>query len=219
MAYERPSDFYGENGAIAFPKLRAFVRFVLSDAKRSFSGDIRIHRTAAGQNIIEESPAVPFTGAFSVSLVGSQKLSISEGFVNGRMPMIDGVFLDGTLRDGKTSEDGIPQLEITDDPSDRNRSWVGLLVQIDPETGAMDPEDENALTIAHRPELHEKFAEGGAPDEEGSAFWPLAHLHWSRDGKRIDRARQIAFFDQTHRFQAGDEEEETKGRHWFRPAG
>lgn len=198
-----------------WPKLRRFIRFVLRDANRTFSG-VRVHQRRTGKTILIDADTPAFAGVWRVSLPSTGRAQIAPGTVNGRQPMIGGVFLDGLDENGDPEKGGVPTLDLNAGPGDRRRSYVCLAVAIDPATGAMDPASEDALRIVHRPTLHEGFAEGGAPDEFGNGFWPIAQLTWSEDGERVERVRQWAWFPYTHRYVPGENGD--PGRHWFRPA-
>lgn len=207
--------FLAEDGDLAEPIVRRFMRFVVRESRRQFTGFKR-NVTANGTTLVEIPRRNVFRGAFTVSIRSGTRLVIGEGTVNGRLPRIGEFFIDGKDESGADIPEGIPALDVAEGPGDRRRSYVCLRVRIDPTTGAMNPDDDTAMTIAHRQTLHPAFAEGGAPDEDGVGDWPIAQLEWSANGIRVDRVRQWVFFDQTHRFEAG--EGIRPGRHFFRPA-
>ena len=215
MQDQRPEDFYAATREEVIPKLQAFVRFVFWWIDQPIPGFIR-RTTKRGQILIEEEEPLRFTGAFFVQSVGLLEVRFSPGTVNGMVPRIDEQFIDGVDEEGETYDDGVPTLSISEGPGDRRRSYVGIQVRITGETGAIDEEDPEALTMVHRPTLATTFSEGDAPDEEGTAFWPVAQITWADDGKRIERVRQWVYFDQVHRFVPG--EDGRAGRHRFRPA-
>lgn len=208
----RPEDFFGRDGEVSAPKLRAFIRHVLAETHRVIGG-AREHRTRLGRIVVMEADSPVFAGAFFVSVAGLTDLTLSTGRVNGVQPTIGGVYLDGTLPGGGDSPDGVPRLDCGEGPGERSRSWVGLRVALNAATLAIDPEDPEAVTVAHRTELPARFSEGGAPDEGGTGFWPVAELVWNATGRRIVRVRQIGWFDKTHRYVDGE-----PGRHFFESA-
>lgn len=195
------------------PKLTALARAVIEEARRQFSG-ARVTRTREGQIVTFEPEAVAFSGSFHVAIAGRELVTVTPGLVNGLMPRIEGVFLDGTDENGDASPDGIPRLDCASGPGARRRSYVGIRVKLDAATLAMDEADPEALVMAHRGDLPAGFSEGGAPDEGGTAFWPVAQLTWDEDGLRIVRVRQISYFDKTHRYV----EVGSTYRHFFDPA-
>jgi hypothetical protein len=204
-----------EDGDLSEPIIRRFMRFVVRESRRQFTGFKR-NVTANGTTLVEIPKKNTFKGAFTVSIRSGTRLVIGEGTVNGLLPRIGEVYIDGKDENGEDVPEGIPALDLDEGPGDRRRSYVCLRVRIDPATGAMNPDDPEALTIVHRQTLHPAFADGGSPDEEGAGDWPIAQLTWSANGIRVDRIRQWVFFDQTHRFEAGDGLR--PGRHFFRPA-
>lgn len=209
-----PKDFHAEEGDWPPSRIAPFVRFVMRDARKTFAG-VRVARTLNGVHVTASADTQSFSGAWTVTLSGLSSVRIGDGTVNGRVPWLDGRGLDGLDEEGEPHPEGVPLLSVSEGPGERRRSYVGVLVRIDPATGAMIAEDTESLTVAHRGTLHPTFAEGGAPDEESTGFWPLAQLHWSADGKRVERVRQWAYFHYVHRFQTGTGGK--AGRHWFRP--
>lgn len=209
-----PQDFYAREGDWPPSRIAAFARFVLDDTKKTFQG-VRVNRGLSGVTVIADPDPVDFIGAWPVTVFGLQSVRIGPGTVNGRVPWLDGRDLEGLDEEGEAHPDGVPTLSLSEGPGERRRSYVGVRVTIDAATGAMDPATRENLTVEHRPSLHAAFLEGGAPDEEGSGFWPLAQIQWSADGQRVERVRQWACFDYVHRYQAGAGTR--PGRHWFRP--
>jgi len=189
-----PEDYFAEDGQISDPLLKRFIRFVVQDAKRSFPG-FRRHVTSRGTTLTAEAVDTAFRGMFTVRLRGVDTAVIGEGYVNGVIPRIGGDAIDGLDEDGERLKDGVPELDLSEGAGDRRRSYVCLRVRINPETGAMDLEDEESLTIAHVPTLHEKFFEGGAPDAGDVADWPIAQLHWNEEGDRITKVVQWIYFN------------------------
>ena len=192
------------------PKLTALARAVIEEARRQFSG-ARVTRTRSGQIVTFEPEAVDFSGSFHVSIAGRELVTVTPGLVNGLMPTIDGVYLDGTDENGDPHPEGIPRLSCMSGPGERRRSYVGIRLAIEPKTEVIPKDDPAAVIMAHRGDLPREFSEGGAPDEVGSAFWPVAQLNWDEEGFRIIKVRQISYFDKTHRVVRID----GRARHFF----
>jgi hypothetical protein len=124
------------------------------------------------------------------------------------MPRIGGKRLDGT--DDKGREGDPPTLRLTGEPNDVLRSWIVVEVKVDPKSGEIDPENEEAVTIRHVRELR--------PSSVEIARHPLAVLIWAPNRTTIVRARQITHFHLRHLFvpQQGSEGEDNRGgRHLF----
>lgn len=206
----RPEDFHAREDEPVRPKLAAFARFVIEQAVTQLSG-ARILQTRHGRIVTFEPLPVAFSGSFHVSIAGRELVSVAPGLVNGAMPIIEGVYLDGTGLDGEPSAIRIPRLDCASGPGERRRSYVGIRLAFVPGSTNFDPEDPYALQMVHRGDLPAGFSEGGAPDEGGTAFWPVAVLRWSEDGMRIEQVRQISFFDKTHRYVVIEQ----RGRHFF----
>ena len=214
-AGDSPQDYYAEEGDWPPSRIVPFVKFVMRDAKKTFEG-LRVTRTLRGVSVVADYPTQDFTGAWTVSLSGPKSVRIGAGTVNGLVPWLDGRDLEGLDEKGNAHSGGVPLLSLDDGPGTRRRSYIGILVRVVSETGKIDVDDRESITVDHRPSLHAAFSEGGAPDEESTGFWPLAQATWSADGDRVERLRQWAYFHYVHRFQRGDGGK--PGRHWFRPA-
>lgn len=195
-----------------WPKLRKFIRFVLADSARSFSG-VRVHQRRTGKTLIAESDTASFRGAWDVSLRGPREAVVGAGTVNGLVPHILGIRLDGTDEQGDPLPDGPPSLFLDEGPNERNRSYILLQVRIDPATGEIDPEDPEAVTVIHRPAVPAPYDLVGSVDDGGAGYRPIAQLTWSADGSRVVRVSQWLYFHQAHRFVPGQEGQ--LGRHRF----
>ena len=206
----RPEDFYAKEGEMVRPKLRAFANYVLEQAVAQISGARMVH-TRHGRIVTFEPNPVAFAGAFHVSIAGPKSVTVSEGLVNGVMPTINGVYLDGFLPRGQAATDGVPKLDCSEGSGARQLGYVCIRVEIVPGERTFLQFEPDALQMVYVPTLNFRFSEGGAPDEDGVAHWPVAQLRWSDDDQRIERVRQISFFDKTHRYV----EIEQQGRHFF----
>lgn len=211
---DSPSDYHAEEGDWPPSRIVPFVRLVMRDVRKTFQG-VRVNRTINGVHVVAESLPAVFVGAWPVTLSGPDTVRIGAGTVNGRVPWLAGRDLEGLDAEGTRHPEGIPLLSLESGPGERRRSYIGVVVTISRETGAMDVDLPESLTVAHRGDLPVAFLEGGAPDEETTGFWPLAQAQWSTDGKRVERVNQWAYFQYVHRFVAG--EGTRPGRHFFRP--
>lgn len=206
-------------GDQAIPQLKKLERMVRRAAVVSVTGNVRVHQYEDGKEVVGEDLTQNFDGAFNVSLRGFTEVLVAVGTVNMIIPMIGGVRLDGTRKDGSPAPGGPPLLSIKEGgDKDTRSSWVCVRVKAMGESGeGFDPEDEEALTIAHLKTLEPGIAEGpGYPDTgELVGYRPLAHLQWDDQARRPLRVRQIRFFDQEYQF---IQQQGRPGRHEFSPA-
>lgn len=206
-------------GDAAMPELQKLERLVRRGSVVSVTGNVRVHQYEDGKEVVGEDLTQNFEGAFSVSLRGFTEVMVGVGTVNLVVPMIGGVRLDGTRKDGSRAPEGPPMLSIKEGGDKESRgSWVCIKVKALGEAGeGFDPEDEEALTIAHLKTLEPGIAEGPGYPEAGElvGYRPLAHLQWDDLAKRPLRVRQIRFFDQEYEF---IKQQGRPGRHEFAPA-
>lgn len=191
------------------PVLPAWKR-LLEWAKqfRLFAGrGVRLQRTPNGTYVIADLKSNPWNHPFKVRLA-DREAAIGFGTVQDVVPRIAGKRLDGIDEKGREGE--VPILKIEEGPNDELRSWIVVEVRVDPESGEIDAEDEEALIIRHVDELRSSTPEVGRH--------PLAMLVWAPNGTEIIRTRQITHFHLRHLFvaQQGSEEAEVQsGRHLF----
>jgi hypothetical protein len=185
----------------ALPTIQAFVARVKADQVISFSGPVRETRTRNGRAVVFDPPAQTFPAAFRVSLVGSRTVRISEGTVNGRIPLLDGRGLTGLKEDGSAHPEGPPSLELTEEPEKR-WSWVCLQASATIGNGDLLPGEEG-LTVVHRLSLPQGVPYG--LDEQMRGLRPIAQLTWNGDRTRIERVRQILYYDQVYRAPRGED--------------
>lgn len=206
-------------GQNPIPHLQKLERLVRRKAVVSITGNVRVHQYEDGIEVVGEDMTQNFDGAFTVSLRGFTDVRVDPGTVNLVVPMIGGVRLDGTTKEGRPSPDGAPLLSIKEGGDrDTRGSWVCIRVKALGKSGeGFDPEDEEALTIAHLKTLARGVAEGPGYPETGDliGYRPLAHIQWDAEAKRPIRVRQIRFFDQEYQF---FQAEGRAGRHEFSPA-
>jgi hypothetical protein len=211
-------DFFGANGAVATETLRAFEAFVKSQGVVSVSGNVRVHQYVDGKSIVGETSRANFSGAFEVTRKGARSITVGIGRVNGVMPRIGGIYLDGTDADGNPARGGVPALDLEGGDPETRRSYVCIRVESrgveGRETLGFDPEDEEALTIVHRLTLKTGTGPGYEDDGDGVGYRPVAELAWDARGERLLSLRQILRFDQEYAFKP---QEGGPGRHLFSP--
>jgi hypothetical protein len=140
--------------------------------------------------------------------VADREATIGFGTAQDVVPRIEGKRIDGT--DDKGREGEPPTLRLTGEPNEEPRSWIVFEVKVDPKSGEIDPEDEEAVTIRHVRELRSSTPDVGRH--------PLTMLIWSPNRTSIVRARQITHFHLRHLFvaQQGSDPQDTRGgRHLF----
>jgi hypothetical protein len=178
---------------------------------RLFAGrGVRLQRTPNGTYVVADIRSNPWNHPFKVRLM-DREATIGFGTVQDVVPHIDGKRLDGT--DDKGREGEPPVLRLTGEPDNELRSWIIVEAKVDPESGEIDPEDEEAVVVRHVRELRSSTPELGRH--------PLAMLVWSPNRSSIVRVRQITHFHLRHLFvpQQGSDsqgpQERRGGRHLF----
>lgn len=172
------------------PAWKRLVAWVQSLREVQAGEGLRIHRTATQTTVIADARRAAFIGAFYVRLSG-KAATLTPGQIEGKMPRLNGVPLDGIDDQGNTL--AVPPLQITEGPSAQLKSWIVLQVRADPKTRQITDEPD-ALTIQHvntlatQPEI-----------DQGLAHLPLARLEWF-DTVSIRRTHQIVYFDQHFRY-------------------
>lgn len=214
----QPEDFYAKDREPVRPKLKALAMFVAREWERlSVGGEgWRLHQSANGRALVADAEAATYRGAFFVSLRGTDEAVISPGRVNGVMPSIDGVRLDGTkVSTGRDDPGGVPKLSLSEGPGEDGYSHVCLSVRMDASTGEFSTAPD-AVSIVHLPELDGRLVAGGSIDDpELGGIHPLAEIEWDAAGRAPLRKRQISYFDQEHAFQSGGDGK--AARHVFVP--
>lgn len=211
-------DFFGADGKVATETLRDFEAFVKSQSVVSVSGNVRVHQYVDGKSIVGETSRANFSGAFEVTRKGARSITVGIGRVNGVMPRIGGIYLDGTDADGNPARGGVPALDLEGGDPETRRSYVCIRVESHGgeggESRGFDPEDAEALTIAHRLTLKTGTGPGYEDDGDGVGYRPVAELAWDARGERLLSVRQILRFDQEYAFKP---QEGGPGRHLFSP--
>lgn len=199
----RPEDFYGRPGKSWKGTLRRFIRFVVDDyLNLQVAGPgQRQHGGRGGRAIVSEPPAPNFRGAFFVSLNTTDRVAtVGIGRVNGRVPTIRGITLDGKdAATGKPSREGVPKVFVTGEPGPDGVSFVCLAVLGNGDSGAIEETGDDTLTVVHLPEIDP----GAAVDLLGwdgalAAVHPIAEIEWDAARRTPVRKRQMLFFDQAY---------------------
>lgn len=199
-------DLYVRPGEPVMPAWSRLLEW--SKQFRLFAGrGVRLQRTPNGTYVIADLKANPWNHPFKVRF-SDREATIGFGTVQDVVPRIEGKRLDGM--DDKGREGETPTLRLTGEPNEELRSWIVVEVQVDPKSGEIDPENEEAVTIRHVRELRASTAEVGRH--------PLAMLVWAPNRATIVRARQITHFHLRHLFvpqQGSGGEDKRGGRHLF----
>lgn len=198
-------------GEMVAPKWNALIRYLRRITQLRSGREIRMRTGPDGTSIVADRRQAVFTPHFAVRLAGDE-VTIGTGLVNGIVPVISGVQLDGLLPDGKPSPKPVPKLKVTE-PSAALRSWVCVTVQIDLKTGMMI--EKEPVGIIHLSDADLRVRNGYSTDIKGQGIYPLAMVVWT-DKKTPARVHQITMHDLQHSFLAAGKG--LPARHFFRPA-
>jgi len=163
---------------------------------------IRLTRTPNGTYIVAELQASAWDHPFRVMLSGKE-VTVGMGTLNNRIPTINGVALDGAQ--------AVPKLKLTSGPNAELRSWVCLQVRVDRQTGEINTDDENPVSIVHKNDI-----ENGLPSDGSIGLHALAMLVWNSDRSSVKRLHQVTHFHLQHRWLKGTDQQPS--RHLFWPA-
>jgi hypothetical protein len=136
-------------------------------------------------------------------MLSGKEVIVGMGTLNNRIPTINGVALDGAQ--------AVPKLKLISGPNAELRSWVCLQVRVDRQTGEINTDDENALSIVHKNDI-----ESGLPSDGTVGLHALAMLVWNSDRSSVKRLHQVTHFHLQHRWLKGSDER--AARHLFWPA-
>ena len=167
---------------------------------------------SGGLYVSAEDNFNPWESPFKVRVTG-KSATIREGLVNGVMPAIGKIRLDGSQADGASG--AAPKLEIEDPKEPRSFIAIKMLLSEDPVD--FDVNDPLSLQIVHIPasELSPLFSQGGAViNDDNSTVYPLASLAWTENGT-VRRAFQITHHNLNHRFVRGSAQTGKPSRHLF----
>jgi hypothetical protein len=163
---------------------------------------IRLTRTPNGTYIVADLQASTWDHPFRVMLSGKE-VTVGMGTLNNRIPTINGVPLDGAQ--------AVPRLKLASGPNAELRSWVCLQVRVDRQTGEINTDDENALSIVHKNDI-----ENGLLSDGTAGLHALAMLVWNPDRSSVKRLHQVTHFHLQHRWLKGTDQQ--PARHLFWPA-
>lgn len=162
---------------------------------------MRLHQGPDGTTVIAEPSGKSFTPHFKVSLSGMEA-SVGLGTVNGDVPTIQGIGLDGVNSSGATVT--VPRVKLTT-PDDLLRSWIVLQVKIDLATGLI-VEEPDAITLIHTNDRRSNI-------DPALGWQPVALLTWA-DRRTPRRAHQIVMKDLNHVWRE-PAAQGRQGRHFF----
>jgi hypothetical protein len=169
------------------PKLAGFLSWLRSQRITGGRG-ITVFQTEEGTVVSASARSQSFVGAFKVTTKVGRAIRVGVGFVNGRLPTID----------GKPLDQG-PALQLPKTPPDDKPLFVFLQVKVDEKSGRINPEDKEAVTI------------GVGTKEDASkkdtGYHPIAVFYPLEGGSKLF---QLAFFSYNHAYR--------RGRHFFVPA-
>ncbi len=163
---------------------------------------IRLTRTPNGTYIVADLQASTWDHPFRVMLSGKE-VTVGTGTLNNRIPTINGVPLDGAQ--------AVPKLKLASGPNAELRSWVCLQVRVDLQSGEINTDDENAMSIVHKNNI-----ENGLPSDGIIGLHALAMLVWNPDRSSVKRLHQVTHFHLQHRWLKGTNQQ--PARHLFWPA-
>ena len=206
-----PREIRARRGDWILPKWLALLRFIDSTSKIVRGAGVRLqYLPSGGVYIYADDNFNPWESPFKVRVTGTEAV-VREGTVNGVVPAIGDVRLDGTTKDGELTES--PKLEI--EHLGGTRSYIALKALFTEEPVAFDPEDPLALQIVHVAEVPELFVQGGSVvSDDNSTLYPLAVVAWKEDGT-IRRSFQIVHHNLNHRFVRGSANTGKPSRHLF----
>ncbi len=178
------------------------------------TGAVRVHQGPDGYHVIGDVTPDPFGGAFLVAAASASTVVVGPGTVDDRIPLLNGVSLDGKNAAGDTVN--VPPLDLSSGPNTDFRSWVFLQCTVDLSTGVMDPKKRDAAIIVHGNDLSSYLRNGFSLDDgKGNGRYPLAMIVW-QDKQTPQQIIQFVRFPQKHHFKPAATAK-AKGAHWFSP--
>lgn len=209
-----PRELRARKGDLILPKWLALLLFIEKTNRVIRGRGVRVQSLPSGGLIISaEDNFNPWESPFKVRVSG-KFVTVREGLVNGVMPAIGEIRLDGSKGEGEA--EAKPKLEI-ENPG-QARSFIAIKMLFGGDLAAFDPEDPLALQIVHIPEsaLSPLFSQGGAVvNGDNSTLYPLALLKWSEESEVASHVFQITHHNLNHRFVAGSPREGKPSRHLF----
>ena len=195
------SDLQAKAGQPIRPLWNKLVTRLRSAAQIQAGRGVRVHQGPEGTAVVASGTGGSYTPRFLVGISGKEA-TIGLGTVNGLVPTINGIALDGITASGATVT--VPHLKLTA-PNAQLRSWIVVQVQIDPESKVVRDDVEDAITLLHTDDL--KAVPG---DDFG--WHPVGLITWA-DRRTPQRAWNVTKLDLTHVYLTGSAGQ--KGRHFF----
>lgn len=208
-----PRELRARRGEMILPKWLALLNFIGKTNRVVKGRGVRVQTLPSGGiYIYAEDNFNPWDSPLKVR-VSAGFARVRPGFVNGVMPAIGDVRLDGTLADGTAGE--VPKLEI-EEPGEP-RSYIAIKLTLSEKPVDFDIADPLALQIAHVPasKFPPLFTQGGAIiEDDNTTLYPLAMVTWTDKGA-LKRVYQITHHNLNHRFAQGDATAGKPSRHFF----
>jgi hypothetical protein len=206
-----PREIRARRGDWILPRWLALLRFIDRTSKIVRGAGVRVqYLPSGGIHIFADDNFNPWTSPFKVRVTGTEA-TVREGTVNGVVPAIGDIRLDGTDADGAFVEE--PKLEV--EHLGGSRSFIALKLTFTEEPVEFDAADPQAAQIVHVEEVHPLFTQGGAViNDDNSTLYPLASIAWKDDGT-VRRSFQIVHHNLNHRFVRGSASLGKPSRHLF----
>jgi len=204
-------DLRARKGEKILPKWQALLEYIAST--RIVVGDgMQVTQTPDGTLVTADIPFRPFPHPFRCTHSGG-KVTVSPGTVNGVMPRIDGVPLDGRDEEGRKVD--FPSLDV--EFPDEWKSYVVVVVKVEGEGLRKAIQDnEDSVQVRHATDLNPYiFLEGGSTDERGVGVHPIAQLRWDKQTKQFVDIFQMSHFNLGHRYTAASPQSGGFSKHFF----
>lgn len=207
-----PREIKAKRGDWILPKWIALLNFIKRTNKIIRGDGVRIqYLPSGGVYIYADDNFNPWAHPFKVRL-SSSEMTISEGTINGVIPAIEDVRLDGSKADSEELEQP-PKLQIKNPES--RRSYIALKLTFSEDPVEFSADDPKAAQIVHVPEIPKLFVQGGAVvNDDNTTLYPLASIYWT-EGGNIRRVFQITHHNLNHRFVRGGALSGKPSRHLF----
>lgn len=205
-----PRELRARRGDFVLPYWRLLLDYIDRTNKVITGEGVRVsYLPSGGLSVYAEDNYNPWNSPFKVS-AGSGTVVVREGTINGIAPSIDGVRISGIDDEGKAVD--VPALKTVH--LGGARSYVALKITLSEDAVEIDANNADALAVSHIAELPDLFTQGGTVSEGGVAFYPIAALYWTPNGK-IRRAFQITHHNLGHRHVEGNLEKGLPSRQLF----
>jgi hypothetical protein len=160
----------------------------------------RVHAIpGVGVSVEALAPPQNFPHPWDTGISGNQA-AISVGLVNGSVPYVNGVSMDGLDASGNALPGGAPKLQLDESLYDvTGRSWICVQVTVDPASGQILPLAKGGLSIVQAKQIY--VGEGGALDQDNTGLWPLCMLRRpSSATSGYGTLYDVAYFNLNHRY-------------------